>query len=537
MMESPEIQALLQEAASAGASGNFARAERCCREVLESDHQNASALQLMGMVRWRSGDAREGERLLRESLAVAPGQPHVLVNLGDLLVSRYDHESAIECYTEAVRLAPRFSEAWLNLGIALGEKGNIEAAIDALQRSLELDPGNLRALYALGQAHIENADLENAIASYRHALSLNPEAVNVHEALNELLWEHGMRDDYLRSYPQAIEAAPHSLILRLKYAGALCHASRFNEAESVLKEASQKFGSEAGVHGGLGESLAGQGRVSEAIASFTKAVELAPDDVGYRQNLARILIVTGDFSTALRHMEAASEREPLHQRNIALRALCLRLLGDPRAARINDYERFVKTYKIPVPEGYRDIHEFNEALNRALKSLHYTQTHALNQTSRGGIRTYGNLFERKIKELQEVRKSIEQCIRRYIDELDDDPEHPFLSRKSERFDFSGSWSTRLEEQGFHINHIHYDGWISSAYYVSVPEVIGENESHAGWLKFGETNLELGELERIEKLVRPEEGLIALFPSYVFHGTVPFSSNEIRTTIAFDIVPV
>ncbi len=120
--------------------------------------------------------------------------------------------------------------------------------------------------------------------------------------------------------------------------------------------------------------------------------------------------------------------------------------------------------------------------------------------------------------------------------MDDDSEHPFLSRKSERFRFAGSWSCRLGQQGFHTNHIHPEGWISSSYYVSLPEAVAEGGTHAGWIKFGETNLELGELERIEKIVQPEEGLLVLFPSYMFHGTDPFASNEVRTTVAFDVVP-
>ena len=33
----------------------------------------------------------------------------------------------------------------------------------------------------------------------------------------------------------------------------------------------------------------------------------------------------------------------------------------------------------------------------------------------------------------------------------------------------------------------------------------------------------------------EQGRLVLFPSHVFHGTIPFSSDEVRTTIAFDVM--
>lgn len=30
--------------------------------------------------------------------------------------------------------------------------------------------------------------------------------------------------------------------------------------------------------------------------------------------------------------------------------------------------------------------------------------------------------------------------------------------------------------------------------------------------------------------------MVLFPSYMYQGTLPFDSNEVRVTIAFDVVP-
>ena len=36
---------------------------------------------------------------------------------------------------------------------------------------------------------------------------------------------------------------------------------------------------------------------------------------------------------------------------------------------------------------------------------------------------------------------------------------------------------------------------------------------------------------------PHEGLVVLFPSYFYHRTEPFVSQEKRISIAFDILPV
>ncbi len=164
------------------------------------------------------------------------------------------------------------------------------------------------------------------------------------------------------------------------------------------------FGPDGRIQRGLGASLASQRRISEAIESFTAAVELASEDVGCRQDPTRILISTGDYPNALRHIDAAIELAPLDQRSLAFRSLCWRLSGDERAALINDYGRSVKHSEVPVPDGYRDIRAFNRALGRA---LHWTIHRRAGQ----------------------------------------DPEHPFLSRGSVGFRFSGSWSCRPGHRG------------------------------------------------------------------------------------------
>jgi hypothetical protein len=92
----------------------------------------------------------------------------------------------------------------------------------------------------------------------------------------------------------------------------------------------------------------------------------------------------------------------------------------------------------------------------------------------------------------------------------------------------------LRPGGFHVNHTHPNGWISSSYYVSLPPEMANPASQQGWIKFGEPRWPVPGCG-IERVVRPQEGLVVLFPSYMWHGTVPFSSGE-RLTAPFDVVP-
>ena len=94
----------------------------------------------------------------------------------------------------------------------------------------------------------------------------------------------------------------------------------------------------------------------------------------------------------------------------------------------------------------------------------------------------------------------------------------------------------LRDQGFHVNHIHPEGWISSCYYVAVPDAVKDEAARRGWIKFGEPALDLPLKDPVRRAIQPAPGRLVLFPSYLWHGTIPFRGATARTTIAFDLVP-
>jgi hypothetical protein len=72
--------------------------------------------------------------------------------------------------------------------------------------------------------------------------------------------------------------------------------------------------------------------------------------------------------------------------------------------------------------------------------------------------------------------------------------------------------------------------------VTVPEATNDPGTRSGWIKFGEPSLELPLKNPIRRAVQPVPGRLVLFPSYMWHGTIPLQANSPRTTIAFDVTP-
>ena len=81
--------------------------------------------------------------------------------------------------------------------------------------------------------------------------------------------------------------------------------------------------------------------------------------------------------------------------------------------------------------------------------------------------------------------------------------------------------------------------MSGVYYVKLPKIVEQNEpGHAGWIEFGSAPAEFRHAATPNvKTIRPQEGLMILFPSYFYHRTVRFSGNEERISVAFDVLPI
>ncbi len=91
-------------------------------------------------------------------------------------------------------------------------------------------------------------------------------------------------------------------------------------------------------------------------------------------------------------------------------------------------------------------------------------------------------------------------------------------------------------QGFQVAHVHHNAWLSGVYYLHLPGVIDDPDgNHGGWIKFGKGSDELYNLsEPLTRLIKPREGMMILFPSYLWHRTIPFDTDEERVCIAIDV---
>ena len=97
----------------------------------------------------------------------------------------------------------------------------------------------------------------------------------------------------------------------------------------------------------------------------------------------------------------------------------------------------------------------------------------------------------------------------------------------------------MHDQGHERAHIHPNGWLSGVFYLDLPDVIqNPANEHEGWLEFGRPTADLHVKSQPRlRHYQPAYGTMFLFPSYFYHGTVPFRSKQRRICIAFDVEPL
>ncbi len=476
------------------------RAQECA--LAQSGQSHVNALQLKSQMQCELGDLSAALQTVDAALAAAPSKPALLHNRGSLLQRLNRYDEALDMHRQAQAQGLDVADAHYNLG---------------------------NTLQSLGRH-------DEAVAAYRQALLRQPDHRLALLDLARLRWRMG-HPDFDSDLGLASDAQPASAAAAAVRAHLLWRAQRYADAARAYQLARLREPQAAQHHDGWARCQARLGRWDDALAAHTQAQELSPGDAELMCNHAVSLLMAGQAERALLQTQAALRINTHDPYAWALQGLAWRMLGDPQERWLNDVDRLVQVTDLPAPPGFGSMAEFNQALAAEVVALHRDQMAPVDQTLRGGTQSLGDVFEQRVPGVDKLKAILAQALTTYVNGLPRDPEHPFLRRNTGRWRFADSWSSRLQSGGFHTNHVHPHGWISSVYYVGVPKSVRDAPGRDGWLQFGQPDMDLGSASAIRLQVQPQPGRLVLFPSMFWHGTAPFLDAEHRLTVAFDVVPV
>jgi uncharacterized protein (TIGR02466 family) len=446
------------------------------------------------------------------------------------------HEEALAVDERAARAFPASAAAWHNLAATLGELGRGPEALEALARGFSLGLDSPLSWQVKARAHVACGDPAAAETAYREASAMGPDLAPLAAEVADFLWmARGDLAAALAPLDRAFHAGAPPAPLLLAKAKLLASAGDRDQAAALLDRAAAHLPDELALVLAAAQAALEAGRLADAERHALRAEVLAPGDPAALVQSTIIALALGRTDSARLSIGKALDLAPLDQSVLAWTATAARAAGDPLYRELCDYEAMVGVYDLEPPVGWATQADFLRDLNAALDRHHVMAEHPSAQSLRHGTQTTYRLSGSGDRAIQAFFKALDRPLKEHLARLGPGGD-PLRRRNTGLYRIAGAWSVRLRPGGFHLDHMHHEGWISSAFYVETPDGALDRESREGWLRLGRPPFPTVPDLPAERFIRPKPGRLVLFPSYMWHGTMPFHTEERRTTIAFDLLP-
>lgn len=453
------------------------------------------------------------------------------------------------------------------------QAGRFQAAAAHCHTVLAADPGHAEALGLLAVVCAQSGAVDQALQFAGRAIDARPRDSRFR--FNRAVIREGLGDDSgaEADYKTAVELDGANLPARVNHGHLLLRNDRVSEAETCFAAAVATFPAVAEAHEGLGIALQRQKRSAEALAALRRALALRPAHPRIEANLGWSLLEDGDTANAAAHFQRALAASPAtadlwaglaaahmrngtwpdalaavdralalapdHTRSLAFKGIVLDALGRGRERRaLVDLDRDLwRRQHTEAPAGYADLPAFNRALTEYVLAHPTLVRDRPGKTTRHGGQT-GGLSETGPGPFTALSRWIRAAVADYAAAAAAAGSASRFATLPRQWQLR-AWATVLDTSGYQDPHNHPSGRLSGVYYVRTPPGVGADDTdQAGWIEFGRPDPVLAPAIMPDlRTVQPREGLMLVFPSYLWHRTIPFAGTTPRISIAFDVVPL
>jgi len=552
------VEQALEIALQHHGAGNLGEAEGIYRQILDVNPDHPVALHLLGVIAYQSGNNDVARDLIAKAVALQPDYAEAHNNLSNVHRELGQLEDAVACCRKAIALNPDYAEAHNNLGIALQELNRLDDAIASYEKSLAIEP-DPEVYTNLGSAYQELSRLDDAVANYEKALAIHPGFAEAHNNLGKVFQELGNLEEAIASCQRSLAIHPDPEV-HWNLGNLFQERSRPEDAATHYREAIALRSGYAQAHNSLGHALKELGQLDDAVTSYSEAINLKPDFPEAHYNLGSSLQKLGELESAVHSYQTAAtsdarakllecfytlERyEELHdtlekfaeadKTNILVAAISV--FASHQLDRENPHPYCKNPLDFVRVSSIADsAQEIDDLVGGALEELEdeYAVWEPPRVTTIAGYQTSGNVFANPEGNVAKLNDIIRREMKAYHAEF-----------KSKKCLFTEIWPTehrlrgwlvRLLKGGHQKGHIHPGGWVSGVIYLKIPETFKGDE---GCIEFNLGNFSLPHIREDwpTKVHRPKTGDIALFPSSLFHRTIPTTTDDERISLAFDLFP-
>jgi tetratricopeptide (TPR) repeat protein len=402
---------------------------------------------------------------------------------------------------------------------------------------------NIDVLFADAMKLQRQGDLSSAYEKFAEILSHDPHHGDALALSGIIQCQNGKLDEGIRFLEQAVAVSPQQFDARLNLTMAYESVERLEEATDSCRRLIELKPDFLDAYRQLASLLDRQGKTEAAEQSMREALLTSPKDAELFYALIQRQVKNNHLAGALETCERFFQSYPNNMRALAFMPFVLNEQGDETAARnLLDFDRFVHCFTADQVPGYESPDALNTDLIDFILSHPSLAFEPDSKSTRFGSQT-ASLQSETAKPMDALRRMIEKNVGNYRSDLTGQADHPYLAAIPSSLSLD-IWATALPPSGHQKPHFHPGGWVSGVYYPALPEsMLNDTTTTSGHIEFGRPQEQYGfNAHPLLRTIRPEVGLMILFPSYFYHRTIPVVevSKETaaqRFSIAFDAIPL
>ena len=433
----------------------------------------------------------EAEKFFVSILKKNPNHLETIFYLSMIALKNREFDKAKILSQKAIKINPTFAEAHHNLGQSFKDLGENEKAITSYKDAIKIKPNLFASYNNLGNIFKENGENKKAIEYFLNAIKINPKSF---EAYNNL----GIVYKLLKDYKRAGECFKNAIDINSKFYLAYYNLGKMYKEMKKYKEAIKYL-----------KIL----NTKRAKAEVLESIYLSNDLKGFINTLK-------DFSLA---------------DSLNLRIATIASYVSKKENIKNDYPFCADPFKYisvqNIKKEIKNSDKFSFDLSKALKNYDFVWQPTSKSTT-GGYHTSGNLFNSNNLEINKLEEIIKLKIKIFRKQYKKNKDF-FITKWPAKSEIE-AWHVKLLKKGFQTSHIHPSGWLSGCFYLKIPSDLKKDE---GAIKFTLSGYDYPFDKKLPVFTyTPKVFDLVLFPSSLFHETIPFNSQQERHVIAFDIMP-
>ena len=432
---------------------------------------------------------------------------------------------AEQLYNQILKNKPNHFESLLYLSLILLNNRNFIEAKKICERAIKIQPTNAAAYHNLGRTLKELGQNEKAIIYYKRSIELQPNLIASHNNLGNILQEFGKKSEAVNCFLNVIKIQPNMFVAHNNLGIVYQEMNENEKAIECFKKAIEINSKFYMAHYNLG-------KIYKKIKNYKEAIKFFK--IANTTRSRAELLETTYFSSGLENyseiLRTLSSKDSLN-----LRAATMAAYVSKKENIQNDYpfckNPFDYVFIKNLEKEINSPDKFSENIAKVLNNVELIWQPTSKSTT-GGFHTSGNLFNKKDEIILQLKKIIETQINIYKDKFKSGNDY-FITKWPKRSDLEG-WHVKLMKKGFQKSHIHPAGWLSGCFYLKIPTKLKKDEGGIRFTLSGydyPTDKNLPVITHIPKIFD-----IVLFPSPLFHETIPFDTREERHVIAFDLSP-